>query len=456
MVQDLFHVKPDRWQHEALEAFPHNQRLALVACKGPGKTCVLAWLNWNFLLTRESPKMAAIANSGDNLRDNFWTEMAKWQQETPLLMSTFTWTSERITCNEFPNTWWLSARTWNRSANREQQANTLAGLHAKYCMVTMDESGDIPESVAVAADAILTAEMEGHILQAGNPTMLEGPLFKAATSERHLWKVINITGDPEDPMRSPRVPVKWAQEQIDKYGRDNPWVLVNVFGKFPPSALSTLLSEQDVIDAQKRHYNESHYGTFAKILGVDVARQGLDESVIFARQGMASFVPQRFRNIDSLQGASHVVRKFQEWGADAVMVDMTGGFGAGWYDQMRLFGVEAIQVQFSGKASQPRFLNKRAEMWFLMAEWIKGGGALPPLPEMIRELSAPTYFFKGDALCLEDKTQIMERIGHSPDCSDALALTFAHPVVKNQTSVFDRIMHGRNHKNDYEPYDTRE
>ena len=28
------------------------------ACKGPGKTAVLAWLAWNFLLTRAHPKIA--------------------------------------------------------------------------------------------------------------------------------------------------------------------------------------------------------------------------------------------------------------------------------------------------------------------------------------------------------------------------------------------------------------
>ena len=49
MVEDLFGVKPDPWQREALEAFPHAPRIAMKACAGPGKTALLAWLGWNFL-----------------------------------------------------------------------------------------------------------------------------------------------------------------------------------------------------------------------------------------------------------------------------------------------------------------------------------------------------------------------------------------------------------------------
>ena len=47
-VREVFRVVPDPWQAEVLEAFPHRQRLAMKACKGPGKTAVEAWLAWNF------------------------------------------------------------------------------------------------------------------------------------------------------------------------------------------------------------------------------------------------------------------------------------------------------------------------------------------------------------------------------------------------------------------------
>ncbi len=47
MVRDLFGVTPEAWQEEALEAFPHHQRICMKASKGVGKTALEAWLIWN-------------------------------------------------------------------------------------------------------------------------------------------------------------------------------------------------------------------------------------------------------------------------------------------------------------------------------------------------------------------------------------------------------------------------
>ncbi|HEU5094515.1 MAG TPA: hypothetical protein VFT77_05120, partial [Reyranella sp.] len=131
-VREVLGVTPDVWQDEVLAAFPHRRRLAMKACKGPGKTAVEAWLAWNFLLTRPHPKIAAISISSDNLADNLWAEMAKWRQRSPLLQAAFEWTKSRIFSRECPETWWMSARAWTRSADRRTQGQALAGLHADY------------------------------------------------------------------------------------------------------------------------------------------------------------------------------------------------------------------------------------------------------------------------------------------------------------------------------------
>ena len=113
MVRDLFGVEPDPAQLDALEAFPHQQRIAMKAAKGVGNTTTEAWLAWNFLLTRPHPKIAATSISADNLADNFWTEMALWRNKSPLLQAAFEWTKTRIFARDHPETWWLSARTWS-------------------------------------------------------------------------------------------------------------------------------------------------------------------------------------------------------------------------------------------------------------------------------------------------------------------------------------------------------
>lgn len=449
-VREVFGATPDAWQAEVLSAFPHSQRQAMKACKGPGKTTVEAWLAWNFLLTRPHPKIAATSITKENLADNLWTEMAKWQQRSDILKAAFDWTKTRIMARDHPETWWMSARSWARSADAEQQANTLAGLHADYIMFILDESGGIPDAVMVSADAALSSCIEGHILQAGNPTHLEGPLYRACTTERRLWHITEITGDPDDPRRSPRVKVEWARQQIEKYGKDNPWVLVNVFGRFPPASVNTLIGIEEVTQAMAREYRADEVRGMARVLGVDVALYGDDSSVICPRQGLICFPMIQLRNVDGPTGAGAVARKWQDFEADACFVDNTGGFGSSWIDQLRLLNRQAIPVHFAGEPLDQRYYNKRAEMYFEAVAWIKAGGWLPNIPELGAALSRTTYTFKGDRLLLEDKAQVKEKLGYSPDHADAFALTFAFPVTAAQHEHPAWVK--PKHQIDYNPY----
>jgi phage terminase large subunit len=441
-VREVFGVVPDAWQADVLTAFPRNQRLAMKACKGPGKTAVLAWLAWNFLAINEDCKVAAASVSADNLRDNLWSEMAKWQAKSPLLSRRFAWTKTRIVNRARPETWWMSARSWARSSDPASLGQALAGLHSDYILFLLDESGGIPDAVMATAEAALSSCVEGHIVQAGNPTHLDGPLWRACTSERRLWHVTEITGDPDDPKRSTRVKPDWAREQIEKYGRDNPWVLVNVFGKFPPQSFDTLIGPDECAEATRRCWRPEDIAAAPRILGIDVARFGDDASVIFPRQGLVAYPPMRHRHIDGTQGAGLVARKWQEWQADACFVDDTGGFGGSWIDNLVRLGHRPVGIPFSGKPNDPRYENKRTEMYFEAADWIRRGGALPPgdaSRELIATLSRTTYSFKGDKLLLEPKDQVKARLGYSPDDADAFALTFAQPVTARER-FYDRTM----------------
>ena len=469
-VREVFGVEPDPWQDDVLQAFPANPRQAMLASKGVGKSTCLSWLIWNFLVTRPHPKIAAVSVSAANLSDNLWAELALWQGKSALLRDSFTWTKTRIFANDHPETWFCTARAWSQSANPQEQGNALAGLHADYILFVLDESGSIPDAVMATAEAALSSPVEGHIVQAGNPTQLEGPLYRAATSERRLWHVTEINSDPDNPKRSPRVSVQWAKEQIEKYGRDNPWVLINVFGRFPPSSLNSLIGVEEVREAMKRNYRPQDFKDAARVIGVDVARFGDDSTVIFSRQGLQAFTPKKYRNMDGTQGAGLVARHWRDWDADACFIDDTGGYGSSWIDNLRRLGFAPIGVHFASKADNPRYYNKRSEMIFECVEWIKKGGALPDVPELLAALTTTTYSFKGDKFLIEPKELVKERLGYSPDEMDSLCLGFAAPVLKNSqtarnikgshtyaydplsTEYVQRSMGGSsNHRSDYDP-----
>lgn len=441
MVRELFQVEPDHWQEDVLNTFPTHPRIALLASKGVGKTATLAWLIWNFMLTRPQPKIACISIDSANLSDGLWTELAYWMDKAPLLKKFFTWQKTRIESKSQPETWWCSARSWAKAASKEQQANSLAGLHSPYILFILDESGAMPEGILANAENALSTCIEGHIIQAGNPTHLDGPLYRAYKDSQKInpsWKVVRVSGDPDDPKRSKLVKVEWARKQVADYGRENSWVRVNVFGEFPDASLNALIGIDEVEAAMKRYYREGDISNMARIMSIDVARQGDDSSVIARRQGLQMFPFLRYRNLTGIQGASIANRVWQEFDCDACFVDATGGFGFTWVDQLTVLGRSPIAIGFADEAKDSgRYYNRRAEMAFNFVEWIKAGGALPPAEtegsEQLKEaLVATTYTFKGDRLILEPKDQVKAKLGYSPDEFDAAMLSHAEPIAKSR------------------------
>lgn len=440
-VRECIGVEPDLWQLEALGAIskPETERMAMKACKGPGKTAVLAWIILWFLVTRPYSKIACTSITGDNLSTNLWPELAKWIARSEFLRHVVEWTKTRIVVKEAPEMWFAVARAWSQSADPAQQAEALAGIHADHVLFVLDESGGMPQAIMTTAEAVLATGTETKIVQAGNPTSIDGPLYRACVTDRHLWHVVTITGDPDDPKRSPRIKLEWAQQQIQQYGRDNPWVKINVLGEFPPSSINALLGPSDVEAAMFRQVPREAYEWAQVRLGVDVARYGDDRTVIFPRRGLLALEPRVMRHTHgaavSADIATAIMRACTEYKTKTVLMDATGGWAAGARDILSVAGYHPIEVQFHAPCrmvdgKDPKYRNRRAEMHFGLSEWVKNGGSLPNLPELLGELTTPTYTVREDGkFQIEAKEQVKERLGRSPDLADALALTFAIPEM---------------------------
>lgn len=216
-----------------------------------------------------------------------------------------------------------------------------------------------------------------------------------------------------------------------------------------------LISLSDCEEAARRVYTDKDVLDAPKILGVDPARFGDDRSVIFKRQGLQAFTPLVYRGIDNMDLAARVAAQIEQWQPDAVFID--SGAGAGVIDRLRQLGYDVTEVPFGGKATMPNlFVNRRAEMWWGMKEWLDLGGAIPNDNALKQELATPIYWFdSAGRKVLEPKDEIKKRLqgGGSPDMADALALTFAYPVKKRpMIDIYDRGK-TKNGAKDYNPYD---
>lgn len=192
-----------------------------------------------------------------------------------------------------------------------------------------------------------------------------------------------------------------------------------------------LISLSDVEEATRRHVRREQYDFAPVILGVDPARFGDDRSVIAVRQGLYCRGFKVYTKIDNMSLAAYVGQAMADYQADAVFCD--AGNGAGVIDKLRQMGHEVTEVHFGGRASKPRYVNKRAEMWFELREWLMAGGVIPNDTALKQDLAAPIYKFDSqDRVVLESKDELKARGLPSPDLGDALALTFAFPVAKER------------------------
>lgn len=460
-VVDNFGVEPDEWQRDALQLLggppKPNRKLCMKACTGPGKSASLAWVGWHrlacFAAKGEHPKGAALSITADNLKDNLWAELAKWRGRSPFLLDAFEWTKERIYAKDHPETWFLSARSFAKDADAEAIGKSLSGLHSQFPFILLDETGEMPAAVGKAAQQIFTGSpTDALVAQAGNPTSTAGLLYESCGSGS--WPVITITADPEDPKRTPRVSKEHAQEMIDEHGRENPWVMATILGLFPPSGFNAMIGIDDLEKAQARHYRPEHYRAAPVILGVDVAREGDDKSVIARRQGQVLFPLDSMRIPDTTLVAARTSTEYDKHEADGLFVDETGGYGAGVVDDLRRRQYQPVGVKFGGSPIDGRYFDKRSEMLFLACEWVRSVGAIPVDPDLREELLALRFTYQNDKFRVIPKDMIKKQLGRSPDKADALALTFAYPVIRRPRDPDGAFIEARYHAGQQagEPY----
>jgi hypothetical protein len=180
------------------------------------------------------------------------------------------------------------------------------------------------------------------------------------------------------------------------------------------------------------------YNKAPRIIGVDVARFGVNDTVIYPRVGddARSWGYKRFNGLDTMQVADKVaetVQYFMSLGkkTDALFID-GGGLGAGPIDRLRQLGYNPIEVMFGGKASQnKKYRRKGDEIWGTMRDKMKTL-CLPRDEKLRAELTQREYgFTPAGTIALESKEDMKKRGGSemSPDVADALALTFGGQIA---------------------------
>lgn len=400
-------------------------------------------INWG-MATCEDCKVVVTANTDNQLRTKTWPEIIKWST-LAITSSWFTPTATALYSNDtgHDKRWRADAIPWS-----EHNTEAFAGLHneRKRIIVVFDEASNIADLVWEVAEGALTDEDTEIIWVAfGNPTRNTGRFRECFRKYKHRWKCAQIDSRTVEGTNKQQL-----QKWVDDYGEDSDFVKVRVRGVFPDASELQFIPTGLTDEAMKRVVTAAQVAHAPVIIGVDPAYSGVDDAVIYMRQGLHSKVLWTgSKTTDDLIMAKRIADFEDQYQADAVFIDF--GYGTGLKSIGDGWGRTWQLVPFGGASTDPQMLNKRGEMFNSAKTWLKLGGALDD-QETADDLSAAEYKVRVDGkIVMEPKEDIKDRLGRSPGKGDALLLTFAFPVSKRVHIPGQQSQQGRA-ITEYDPY----
>lgn len=206
-----------------------------------------------------------------------------------------------------------------------------------------------------------------------------------------------------------------------------------------------------VREAQARWTPEPYPGIPMCAIGVDVARGGADNTILAPRYD-GWFAPLVvIPGVETPRGtdvAGHVIANRRD--NAHVIIDMGGGYGGAPLEHLeQTIGEQYVHGHVPSSGTTERtmdgslsFANKRSYDWWMLREALdpaRPGGsfiALPPDPELVADLCAPTFSMSTGKIQVESKNDgvdssgnlkpgLKKRLGRSPDRGDAVMMAWS-------------------------------
>jgi hypothetical protein len=172
------------------------------------------------------------------------------------------------------------------------------------------------------------------------------------------------------------------------------------------------------------------------ILGCDIADTGKDETVMTNRVGPTVMSMERIGQQDTETTANRLARKLQSTGGALACID-AAGLGIGVVNKLRSLRLPVlpyIGAQSAGGMTDVtgefKFANTRSAAYWHLRELLDpvngpGNVAIPKDEDLLADLTVPQWKVKlGGVISVEPKENVKKRLKRSPDCGDAIVMTF--------------------------------
>ena len=332
--------------------------------------------------------------------------------------------------------------------------SAIEGAHADSLLYIFDESKAIVDGTWDAAEGAFsttgnTAGGEVLALAISTPGEPAGRFYDIQARKPGLedWWPRHVT--KAETIAAGRMGAEWAAQRLKQWGENSPMYQNRIEGNFAASDEDTIIPLSWIEKANERwhEWQENHpekiqYDT----IGVDVARSGVDVTVLAPRVG---WVITELRRIDNehkrnLMHCVGVVKGMQDAHGGTAIIDVVG-IGAGVYDRLIEQGQRAIPFSAGARSDakdrtgELGFADQRSATWWRLRELLDPDCgepiALPPEDTLTGDLNAPHWRVqsgarikvegKDDAWSPDSQLTLRERLQRSTDDGDAVVMAFA-------------------------------
>lgn len=226
-----------------------------------------------------------------------------------------------------------------------------------------------------------------------------------------------------------------------------------------------IIPTQWVLLAQERWKAREAKGEFRHlrqlVISADIAQGGADSTVIGELLETDVFTEPTARPGHETPTGKEVTTMLlmRRRHGSLIVLDGTGGWGGSTRDKLRDDHEIDAEMCVSSEGSTEwtkdltwKFLNLRAEMWWLFREDLDPDSGydicLPPSSRLLTQLTAPHFIVKGKTLQVESKDDLRLRLGSSTDEADQILMAWHYrdqalaQLRFGRPDIVSRIVHG--------------
>ena len=448
-------------QKEVLRAVERERRVAVKSGNGLGKDFTAAVAVLWYVHAHDPAIVLSTAPTFRQVRHVLWRQIHRLYRNAADTLG-----------GRMLDTRWEVAEDRYALGLSASDADQFQGFHCENMFVVVDEAEGVAEPIYEAVEAVMTSA-HPTLLLIGNPTTTSGGFHRAFHRERGIYETITMSA-----LESPNVTAgdivipglttpTWVEERRQLWGEDSEMFRARVMGEFPDRGEDNLIAISDIEAAvyggplvlrqaqdERGHAArgdrgyaargdrgyaargelvepQAHHGQVAEaepvFLGVDVARFGVDRSVIMVRRGDVVVDVRVFHGFANTEVAGAVIAAVRDRSPRQITVDETG-LGSGVVDILHEQGQPVYG--FNGSANplkeEVACANLRAEGYWTLARRFRDHRIrIPRDAELIAELASLRYRYNSRGKVLMESKEDMKRRGlPSPDKADALMLAF--------------------------------